>query len=264
MNRIDAKFKELKDNGKKAMIPFITAGDPDIETTSEIVFALEDAGADIIEIGIPYSDPLADGPVIQSSSARALEKGIKIKVIMDMVKTIRTKTNVPLIYLVYYSCIYKYGVSRFLSDCKSSGIDGLIIPDLPIEEREDINEEAEAYDIALIPLVAPTSKERIKKIVKNARGFIYCVSVRGVTGARSEINTDIKAYMNLISEYTNMPLALGFGINGPEAARKYKPFCDGIIVGSAIVNYISKGKDTEEMKLHAKEFVSSICNAIND
>lgn len=263
MNRIEAKFKELKTANKKAMIPFITSGDPDLETTIEIVYSLEKGGADIIELGIPYSDPLADGPVIQNSSTRALKNGVKISKIMDAVKKIRLKTQVPLVYLVYYSCIFKYGVSRFIKDCAESGIDGLIIPDLPIEEREGINNEANLYDIALIPLVAPTSHERIKKIVKNAKGFIYCVSVRGVTGARKEIDTDIKSYMELISKYSDVPKALGFGISGPEAAKKFKPYCDGIIIGSAIVSYIAKGKDIDEKKKNAEEFVSKIAEIVH-
>lgn len=224
MNRIDKKFEVLKGEGRKALITFITAGDPDIETTYDIVLALEEAGSDIIELGIPYSDPLADGPTIQASSQRALNKGVKIPDIMKIVEKIRLKSDIPLVYLVYYNSIFKYGIQKFLKESKDVGIDGLIIPDLPIEERKDILEEADKYGIYLIPLVAPTSKERIKLITENGKGFVYCVSITGVTGAREDIETDIEEYMKTVSQYTNMPKAIGFGISTPEMAKKIKRF----------------------------------------
>ncbi|KHO62730.1 MULTISPECIES: tryptophan synthase subunit alpha [Thermoanaerobacter] len=258
MNRIDKKFEALKGEGHKALITFITAGDPDIETTYDIVLALEEAGADIIELGIPYSDPLADGPTIQASSQRALNKGVKIPDIMKIVEKIRLKSDIPLVYLVYYNSIFKYGIQKFLKESKDVGIDGLIIPDLPIEERKDILEEADKYDIYLIPLVAPTSKERIKLITENGKGFVYCVSITGVTGAREDIETDIEEYMKTVSQYTNMPKAIGFGISTPEMAKKLKDFSDGIIVGSALVERIAKGYNKSEMLQEVKSFVSSL------
>ncbi|EMT38785.1 tryptophan synthase, alpha chain [Thermoanaerobacter thermohydrosulfuricus] len=258
MNRIDKKFEALKGEGRKALITFITAGDPDIETTYDIVLALEEAGADIIELGIPYSDPLADGPTIQASSQRALNKGVKIPDIMKIVEKIRLKSDIPLVYLVYYNSIFKYGIQKFLKESKDVGIDGLIIPDLPIEERKDISEEADKYDIYLIPLVAPTSKERIKLITQNGKGFVYCVSITGVTGAREDIETDIEEYMKMVSQYTNMPKAIGFGISTPEMAKKLKDFSDGIIVGSALVERIAKGYNKSEMLQEVKSFVSSL------
>ncbi|UZQ82011.1 tryptophan synthase subunit alpha [Thermoanaerobacter sp. RKWS2] len=258
MNRIDKKFEVLKGEGRKALITFITAGDPDIETTYDIVLALEEAGADIIELGIPYSDPLADGPTIQASSQRALNKGVKIPDIMKIVEKIRLKSDIPLVYLVYYNSIFKYGIQKFLKESKDVGIDGLIIPDLPIEERKDISEEADKYDIYLIPLVAPTSKERIKLITQNGKGFVYCVSITGVTGAREDIETDIEEYMKMVSQYTNMPKAIGFGISTPEMAKKLKDFSDGIIVGSALVERIAKGYNKSEMLQEVKSFVSSL------
>ncbi len=241
MNRIDKKFEDLKKEGRKALITFITAGDPDIETTYDIVLALEEGGADIIELGIPYSDPLADGPTIQASSQRALNKGVKIPDIMRIVEKIRLKSDIPLVYLVYYNSIFKYGMQKFLEESKKAGVDGLIIPDLPLEERKDILKEADKYSIYLIPLVAPTSKERIKLITENGKGFVYCVSITGVTGARENIETDIEEYMKTVSQYTDMPKAIGFGISTPEMAKKLKDFSDGIIVGSAIVEELLKG-----------------------
>lgn len=258
MNRIDKKFEALKGEGHKALITFITAGDPDIETTYDIVLTLEEAGSDIIELGIPYSDPLADGPTIQASSQRALNKGVKIPDIMKIVEKIRLKSDIPLVYLVYYNSIFKYGIQKFLKESKDVGIDGLIIPDLPIEERKDILEEADKYDIYLIPLVAPTSKERIKLITQNGKGFVYCVSITGVTGAREDIETDIEEYMKMVSQYTNMPKAIGFGISTPEMAKKLKDFSDGIIVGSALVERIAKGYNKSEMLQEVKNFVSSL------
>lgn len=258
MNRIDKKFSILKKEGRKALITFITAGDPDIETTYDIVLTLEEAGADIIELGIPYSDPLADGPTIQASAQRALNKGIKIPDIMEMVKKIRLKSDIPLIYLVYYNSIFKYGIQKFLKESNDAGIDGLIIPDLPIEERKDISEVSDRYNIYLIPLVAPTSKERIKLITENGKGFVYCVSITGVTGAREDIGTDIEEYMKTVSQYTNMPKALGFGISTPEMAKKIKDFSDGIIIGSALVERIAKEYNKSEMLQEVKSFVSSL------
>lgn len=258
MNRIDLKFKELRENNKKAMLSFITAGYPDMETTVELVPAMERAGADIIELGIPYSDPLADGPVIQASSIKALSRAIKIKDIMEGVKTIRKNSNIPLIYLVYYNSIFKYGVEKFIENAHCAGIDGLIIPDLPIEERAEITRIGDKYNVYIIPLVAPTSKERIEKIVRNGKGFVYCVSTLGVTGVRQDIMTDIKEYMSIVSSYTNLPKALGFGISGAGMAKKFGPYCDGIIVGSAIVKIIGDSKGKEEIISNVSKFVADI------
>lgn len=262
MNRIEAKFKELKEKNEKAMIPFVTAGDPDLDTTIEMVDAMEKAGADIIELGVPYSDPLADGPTIQASSARALNNGTTISKIMDTVKKIRLKTQVPLVYLVYYNSVFKYGIEKFIKECAESGIDGVIIPDLPIEERKDILEIANKYNICLIPLIAPTSKERIKNIVKNASGFIYCVSTNGVTGARNEIKTDLDEYMSIVSQYAQIPKALGFGISSAEMADQLKGYCDGIIIGSAIVKKASEAENKAEAIKDVENFVGEVKNVL--
>ncbi|MFT8314959.1 MAG: tryptophan synthase subunit alpha [Clostridium sp.] len=258
MNRIEAKFNELKDKNEKAMIPFVTAGDPDLETTIELVNAMEKAGADIIELGVPYSDPLADGPTIQASSQRSLKNGTTIAKIMDTVKKIRLNTEVPLVYLVYYNSVFNYGIERFIKDCSEVGIDGVIIPDLPIEERKDILALGDKYNVALIPLIAPTSKERIKNIVKNASGFIYCVSTNGVTGARNEIKTDLNEYMSTVAQYAEIPKALGFGISSAKMAKELKDYCDGIIIGSAIVKKVDESKDKEEAIKNVEKFVKEV------
>lgn len=213
MNRIDKAFERLKAEKRKALITFITAGNPDLTATEEIILSMDKSGADIIEIGIPYSDPLADGPVIQNSYARALQNGITIKAILGNISEIRLRTEIPLIFMVYYSCIYKYGVNKFVSECSRSGIDGIIIPDLPLEERVDIREICDKFGIYLIPLVAPASNNRIKDVVKDAKGFVYCVSVNGVTGMRQTLHSDLEGYMKVVSQYTNVPKALGFGIS---------------------------------------------------
>jgi tryptophan synthase alpha chain len=262
MNRIDLKFQELKKNNEKAMIAFVTAGDPNFETTAKLVYSMEEAGADIIELGVPYSDPIADGATIQKSSARALKNGATISKIMDVVKSIRVNTQIPLVYLVYYNSVFKYGIERFIKQCNEVGVDGIIIPDLPIEERKDILAIADKFEVALIPLIAPTSKERIEKIVTSGSGFIYCVSTNGVTGARSEINTDIKAYMDTVSKFTDIPKAIGFGISSAKMAKELKEYCDGIIIGSAIVKKVDETENTEEMLENVKKFISEVKEAL--
>ncbi|MGB9679926.1 MAG: tryptophan synthase subunit alpha [Thermoanaerobacteraceae bacterium] len=258
MNRIDDKFEALKTNGRKALITFITAGDPNLESTYNIVLALEEAGADIIELGIPYSDPLADGPTIQEASLRALKNNISIQDIMETAKKIRLKSHIPIVFLVYYNSIFKYGTERFLEDSYKSGIDGIIIPDLPLEERKEMLDEAAKRNIYLIPLIAPTSKDRIKKISQQGKGFLYCVTLTGVTGAREDITTNIKEYMDTVSQFTNLPRALGFGISTPEMAKQLKNYCEGIIIGSAIVERIAKSYNKSDMLKELKDFVSSV------
>lgn len=255
MNRIDNKFQELKKKDEKALITFITAGDPDLDTTVKLVLAMEKSGADIIELGIPYSDPIADGEVIQASSQRSLSQGSNIQNIMHTVKKIRVSSQVPLLYLVYYNCIFKYGIEKFLSQCNEVGIDGLIIPDLPLEERGEISNYALEHNIHLIPMVAPTSKERIGAIIESGRGFVYCVSVNGVTGVRNDINTDLKEYMETVKTFSDIPIALGFGISDASMVKKYKEHCDGVIVGSALVKLIAenKGKEVEIAAKFVKE-----------
>jgi tryptophan synthase alpha chain len=240
MNRVTSKFEELKLKGEKALITFIIAGDPNLSATVDLVTEMDKNGADIIELGIPYSDPLADGPVIQEASQRALQAGANIKAIMNTVKDIRKQSEIPLVYLVYYNSVFKYGIEKFLMESGEAGLDGVIIPDLPIEERAELQNTAENFGIYLIPLVAPTSKERIKKIVSGGNGFVYCVSTPGVTGIRQKIQTNIEEYMKMVHEYTELPKALGFGISNAKMAKEYKNYCDGIIVGSAIVKKVAE------------------------
>ncbi len=262
MNRIVKKFDDLKVKNEKAFIPFVMAGDPDLDTTLELVLALEKAGADIIEIGIPYSDPMADGPVIQASSTRALVNGTKLSSVMDKVKEIREKTQIPLVYLLYYNSIFKYGLERFFKQCKEVGVDGLIIPDLPLEERTEVIQVSDKYAICIIPMVAPTSKARIKAITNLGKGFVYCISCNGVTGTRQDISTDIKEYMDLITGYTNMPKGLGFGISDAEMAKSCAPHCEAIIVGSAIIELIAEGGTQLSIIKSVYDFAVEIKNAI--
>lgn len=246
MNRIDEKFQELKSAGKKALITFVTAGDPDIATTVNLIKEMEKRGADIIELGIPYSDPIAEGPVIQAANKRALDKGIKIRDIMSAVKEIRKTVKAPLLYLLYYNCIFKYGPDAFFRDCAEVGIDGVIIPDLPCEERGEIEEFTEKYGIVNIVLVSPVSNERVGNVVKDAGGFIYCVSSLGVTGVRNDFKTDFDEFFSYINSATAVPKAIGFGISAPAHVEMLKGYCDGLIIGSAVVRLIAESSSPDE------------------
>lgn len=263
MNRIDKAFTRLKTENRKALITFITAGNPDLAAAEKIILSMEKSGADIIEIGIPYSDPLADGPVIQNSYAKALQNGITIKAVLGKISEIRTKTEIPLIFMVYYSCIYKYGMEKFVNECSRIGIDGIIIPDLPLEERSDMIEICVKLGIYLIPLVAPTSNNRIKDVVKGAKGFVYCVSVNGVTGMRQALHSDLEKYMKVVAKYTDIPKALGFGISNREMAEKYKRYCDGVIIGSAIVNIINNASNLDEITENLSKFIRDIRDGLD-
>jgi len=240
MSRIQNAFKK-----GKAFIAFLTAGDPDLQTSEELVFEMEKAGADIIELGIPFSDPIAEGPVIQEADLRALASGTTPDKIFDMVKRIREKSQIPLVFLTYVNPVLKYGYDAFFAKCKETGIDGIIIPDLPYEERAEVHEISLKHGIDLVPLVAPTSEDRIKKISASAEGYLYVVSSLGVTGIRSEIKTDLASIINVARETAKVPLAVGFGINTPEQAANISKIADGIIVGSAIVKIIAQhGKNS--------------------
>lgn len=263
MNRIDKRFDELKQKNKKALITFITAGDPDIETTVEIVREMEEKGADLIELGIPYSDPIAEGPVIQRANERALKNPIRIKDIMDMVKAIRKAVKVPLVYLLYFNCIMQYGIEDFFKDCMNSGVDGVIIPDLPFEEKHEIDSACYKYGVYQISLVSPTSKERIKEISENAKGFLYCVSSLGVTGERKEFDTDFKEFFSYVDSVTEIPKALGFGISTTEHIKMLRDRCEGLIVGSAVVKRIERSTCSEEAVRFVGEFVQELRRAMD-
>ena len=263
MNRIDLKFKELNEIGKKALITFVTAGDPDLASTVELVKEMEKQGADIIELGIPYSDPIAEGPVIQEANKRAMKNGIRIRDIMHTVEEIRKVVKVPLIYLLYFNCILQYGPDAFFRDCRSSGIDGLIIPDLPYEESDEIDKYAQKHNIHIITLISPTSRDRVERIAKNSKGFLYCVSSLGVTGMRSGFDTDFDEFFSYINRASSIPKAIGFGISTPEHIRQLKGYCDGLIVGSAIVRRVGDSGSSEEAVKNVGDFMKSLRDALD-
>ena len=238
---------------QKAFIPFITAGDQGLDVTERYIRTMVKAGADLLEIGIPFSDPVAEGPVIQAASERALSAGTTTAKIFDMVARLRQgdadnePVTIPLIVMTYINPVYVYGKDTFFSKCQEVGINGIIVPDMPFEEKGEIADEAKAHNVAIISMIAPTSENRIEKIAKEAEGFSYCVSSLGVTGVRSEIKTDIKSIVASIRKYTDIPVAVGFGISTPEQAEHMTEVADGAIVGSAIVKIIAKeGKEADQ------------------
>lgn len=261
MNRIDLKLKKLKEHNKKALITFITSGDGGYETTENAVYEMVRAGADIIELGVPFSDPIAEGPVIQNASERSLANGTTLVGIFEMVNKIRKNTEIPLLLMMYLNTIFRFGTEKFFNLCKQNGIDGVIVPDLPFEEKDEIQDMADKYGIISISLVAPTSEERIEKIASNASGFLYCVSSTGVTGMRNEFTTNFDDFFKKIKTYSKIPCALGFGISTPEQVKDIKQYCDGVIVGSAIVKQVEKYGENSPKKIY--EFVSSLRNALD-
>ncbi len=257
MSKIANAFKD-----DKAFIGFLTAGDPTIDKTVEFILAMVDAGCDLIEIGIPFSDPMAEGVVIQEANVRALKHNTTTDDVFDVVKAVREKTDVPIVFLTYINPVFFYGYEEFFKKCNECGVDGIISPDLPYEEKGEIADIARKNDVDVISLIAPTSSERIKMIASQATGFIYVVSSLGVTGMRAEIKTDLNAILSDIREVTDLPLAVGFGINTPEQASNIGKIADGVIVGSAIVKIIEEyGEDATEP---LKEYVSSMKKACNE
>ena len=229
---------------KKAFIPFITGGDPDLNTTKKLLIAMEAAGADLIEIGIPFSDPIAEGPVIQEASQRSLAGGCTTDRLFEMVKEARKTVKIPMVFMTYINPIYTYGKERFMKRCVECQIDGVIVPDLPFEEKSELSGICEQYGIDLISLIEPTSHDRIRMIAKEAKGFVYCVSSLGVTGVRTEITTNVGEMVKMVKEVNDIPAAIGFGISTPEQARNMASVSDGAIVGSAIVKIVEKyGRD---------------------
>ena len=227
------------ENGK-AFIPFITCGDPDTDTTYNAVLEAVKNGADLIELGIPFSDPTAEGPVIQGANIRALAGGITTDKVFELVKRIRKEVTIPLVFMTYANVVFSYGADRFIKTCSEIGIDGLIIPDIPFEEKEEFEPYCEKYDVDLISMIAPTSEDRISMIAKEAKGFIYIVSSMGVTGMRSSIATDLSSVVSKIRENTNIPCAIGFGISNPSQAKEMSKLADGVIVGSAIIKILEQ------------------------
>ncbi len=244
----------------KAFIPFITCGYPDLETTVEIIRSMAANGADIIELGIPFSDPTAEGPVIQGANEKALKNGVTTDAIFDMVRSIRGKTDIPLVFMTYANVVYSYGAEKFISTCSDIGVDGLILPDLPFEEKDEFAPICRKYGVDLISLIAPTSSNRVAMIAKEAEGFIYIVSSLGVTGTRSVIDSDLKPIIKTVRENSQVPCAVGFGISTPAQAAEMASISDGAIVGSAIIKLIEKyGKDSPK---YVGEYVKSMKDAI--
>lgn len=255
MTRIKKAFDR-----QKAFVAFITCGDPDLETTAACVRAAVAGGADLIELGIPFSDPTAEGPVIQGANLRALTGGATTDKIFDLVRELRQDVEVPMVFMTYANVVFSYGAERFLSISREIGMDGIILPDLPFEEKEEFLPLCHAYDIALISLIAPTSENRIAMIAREAEGFLYIVSSLGVTGTRSEIKTDLESIVKVVRQNTEIPCAIGFGISTPEQAAKMAGIADGAIVGSAIVKLIEKyGKDAP---VHVGEYVKRMKEAV--
>ena len=239
-----SNIKKAFEQGK-AFVAFITCGDPDLETTAAAVRAAVANGADLIELGIPFSDPTAEGPVIHGANIRALSGGVTTDKIFDLVRDLRTDITVPMVFMTYANVVFSYGAETFIATCKEIGIDGLILPDIPYEEKEEFLPICHKYDVDLISLIAPTSENRISMIAKEAEGFLYIVSSLGVTGTRSEIKTDLKSIVDVVRQNTDIPCAIGFGISTPEQAGKMAAISDGAIVGSAIVKLIEKyGKES--------------------
>lgn len=255
-----SKIRTAFQNGK-AFIPFITCGDPDLETTAKAVRAAAENGADLIELGIPFSDPTAEGPVIQGANIRALAGGVTTDKIFDLVRDLRSDVTIPLVFMTYANVVFSYGADRFMNKCREFGIDGIIIPDLPFEEKGEFSDVAKKYGIKMISLIAPTSADRAAMIAKEAEGFIYIVSSLGVTGVRNEISTDISRIVEVIRSNSDVPCAVGFGISKPEQAQKMAAVSDGVIVGSAIIRIIEKyGRDAAP---YVGEYVKSMKEAAN-
>ncbi|MFH1014608.1 MAG: tryptophan synthase subunit alpha [Nitrospirota bacterium] len=258
MNRIEKLFKKLKAQNKKAFIPYVMAGDPSIEKTKEIVLMFEECGADIVELGVPFTDPLADGPTIQRAAERALKNGVTLKKVIAIVKDLRQKTKIPLVLMTYYNPVFKYGEERFIADAKDAGVDGVIIPDLPPDEAGEFIRLAKNAAIASIFLLAPTSTEdRIKKVASASTGFIYYVSITGITGAQLLLDGSIEKSINGIRRITDKPVAVGFGVSTPDEAKAVAVISDGVIIGSAIVKkaQVSLDKELSDFVLKLREAI---------
>ncbi|HIQ99186.1 MAG TPA: tryptophan synthase subunit alpha [Candidatus Scybalocola faecavium] len=256
MSRISEAFKN-----KKAFIPFITCGDPSLEVSEQLVVAMAQAGADLIELGIPFSDPTAEGPVIQAASTRALAGGVTTDKIFQMVRRLRKTVQIPMVFMTYANVVFSYGTERFVKTAADVGMDGLILPDVPYEEKEEFDSVCRVYGLDLISLIAPTSHERISMIAREASGFVYCVSSLGVTGMRSEITTDVGQMVSLVKAEKNIPCAIGFGISNPQQAREMARVSDGVIVGSAIVKLC--GEYGQDCVPYVADFVKKMKAAVS-
>lgn len=257
MSRIKGVFEALQARGEKALIPFVMAGDPNLDVTRELVLSMAKSGGDIIELGIPYSDPLADGTVNQRAAARALRNGTRIGHCMALASSIRRETQIPLLFLVYFNSVLQYGVERFLSDCVRNGVDGLVIPDLPFEERQQYREIFRKIPIDIIPMAAPTSGPRLPKILEHAAGFVYCVTSLGVTGTRQRFDAHLGPFMEQVASVSRVPRVMGFGISTAEQAAALKAHAEGMIVGSALVRRLEEASTPQEG-------IRSICGLLTE
>ncbi len=263
MSRIEERFKSL--NGNKALVAFFTAGDPDMSASKEIFSVIEQSGADIIEIGVPFSDPLADGPTIQASSHRSLQNGTTLKKIIQLVVTIRSQSNLPIVLMSSFNPVFVYGQKAFVEDAVKAGVDGVILPDLPPEEAEEFLGYADAKNLDTIFLLAPTSTpERIKRIGEVSKGFIYYVSLTGTTGTKTELPQNLEEKVTAIKDKVKLPVLVGFGISGPEQACEAAKHSDGVIIGSAIVKLIASHSDPEARNRKISEFISGIKNSLTN
>ena len=264
MNRIDAKFQELRDKGVSAFMPYICAGDPTPELTAKLLLTLEAAGADLIELGVPFSDPIADGPTVQRASERALAHSISLQQILEIVTSLRKETDIPISLMSYYNPIFRMGEEAFCKAAQEAGVDGLIVPDLPPEQAQQLLKVAPTYNLATIFLVAPTSPpERMKLIASVSTGFIYCVSLTGVTGARAMLSDEITPTITELRKHTDKPISVGFGVSTPEQAKQVANIADGVIVGSAIVNVVEENMDDEAKLLTSmNQFVSDLASGV--
>jgi tryptophan synthase alpha chain len=259
MNRIDERFHRLKQAGERALMPYLTAGDPDLATTRSLILEFEKRGADLIEIGVPFSDPLADGVTIQRASQRSLLAGTTLSRIIEMVGGLRADCRLPLLLMSYVNPIFHFGYARFAKEAAAAGVDGLIVPDLPPEEAAELIEATAAHNLHTVFLIAPTSpQQRVRTIVTASKGFIYYVSLRGVTGVRSGVSDDLDASLRLIRAETDLPLAVGFGISTPEQVRMVSRVAEGVIVGSAIVSLLEQTAGQPDQLKRAGDFVASL------
>ena len=263
MNRIEKRFKELKRSAKKAFIVYITTGDPNMKSTEDLILALDKSGVDVIELGVPFSDPIADGPTIQAASERALRNKVNIRSILKLVKKVRRKTDIPIALMTYYNPVYRFGVKDFVLSAKGSGVDGVIIPDLPPEEAEELMRYSRKNDFSSIFLLSPTSsRERIGLVGKASRGFVYYVSLTGVTGARKKLSPEIVTDVRRIKKAVKKPVCVGFGVSTPAQARTIARIADGVIVGSAVIKVVEKNLASKRLAHKVGDFVRPIARAV--
>ena len=264
MNRIEETFASLKSSDRKALMPYIMAGDPDLETTAALVVELDRRGADLVELGVPFSDPIADGPTIQRAGLRALDQGTTLRDIVDTVGAIRDRSDIPIVLMTYYNPVLAYGIEDLCRDAGRAGVDGLIVPDLPPEEGAELSDACRRHRLAVVFLVAPTSTStRIELVNRHTTGFVYCVSLTGVTGARGKLADGVDGFMALVRSHTDRPLGLGFGISSPEQAGEASRLADGVIVGSAIINVMEEHAGESDLIRAVGEYVASLRDGID-